>query len=1479
MGKKKRWQFYLIIAVVVLTIYNILPTIFFYSKPLKSPINYERATEIAGNISKRINALEDESVDWLQAYCSNLKIKPSRIQLMPNNPRQVEVTFDNEADINTFSQFWPQAGNLIPFAPSRLALNHMPEKGTTSVLIRRTIGIEATPDFLTYAPVNEEGYTPSELFKKISYERTAYIAKYLAGSSASAKRILSLNSNALSSEDLFFLNNLSDQITQVDKLLSSDKEFTNAFLYHILRAEGTSPSSVAASLSECLKAAESKSHSSTSFKSAKSFVQNHIRDIENHSSELLSWKSAFTTLAEDKSTSDTSSLSLNDQNAFFSKLVIDWSTNEIHLKSSTGLAHLIDNQAASELSALKVEAVRKMLYHEAATLSQETGEHLTPNSDDSYLISLTETSSTQSFLAMDLKKVANQVLSNIQTNLNTTWRPTSKEFTGRAFPIFSYSDYQKTAFENKQLGLVLFAPVNDLQSGEESPFKRNSLYIIAKGLQPLFSKIERSSNPDEVLAKDLQSLGMTLYNLGFIQYSPDQYGFPKEFKNDLIFELPDYFTYLTKASREDFHAYPASPYAILEFSDVESRIRAENTIDDGIHEDLLLWRDEYQRAQVDSNAARKFEIPPPTRSPLWSNFSLSFKKYFRGDTRKTLAWGMDLSGGKTVQIGLRDHQNQPVTKEADLKEAVNELYQRLNRLGVTEVTPHIEGSTIVVDFPGSQDLSASELINSSSMTFNVVNERFAPPSTQTVAADANLQNDVQAFLQDVWNEALVTSRTEVHEINLIAFNHFQSAQEGSAGALNSSINNLYNSGLRIANPNGQTPTSAFDDTLSSVSRYRGSDPSSWKGQTHPLVIIFQNYALQGKDIDRVRADYSPSEGNTLNFEVKSSYTNKDGETFTPQKDFAAWTTPFASSKIVGTEFAKYNSGQGWRMVTILNGSVINMASIKNPLNSNVQVTGNFSQSEVNKLVADLRAGSLSFTPEILAETNVSPELGKAERQKGITAAVIGLLLVIGAMIWFYRFGGVVASAALIFNLLIIWGVLQNIHAALTLEGIAAVILTMGMAVDANVLVFERIREEFAKTKRISQAVHAGYRRAFTAIFDSNLTTIIAAIILLNFDSGPIKGFALTLIIGIVSSMFTSLFMTRYFFTKWIENPCHKALNMSSFVSHVNFNFLGKAKIAALVSLCVLIIGGGLLATQKSSLLGMDFTGGYALSLTIDEKNSGTDYRHEVAEAFIESGASENNFLIRTLNKPNQLRVQFAKAMELDDQPFSNLDELAENTEGSVGIQNPKIVWVLNTLENAGLKLQTSSLNSIESNWVSMSGQLSDTMRNEALIGLILAMVCILIYITFRFEFKYAVSAIVALAHDCLVTLAIFSILRTMGVSLQINLPVIAAIMTIIGYSLNDTIIIFDRIREDLGVYRKLSFAEVINRSINATLGRTLLTSGTTLLVLLALLMLGGSAIMEFTLVMTIGVLVGTFSSIYVASPVMLFFHKKEDSKK
>ncbi len=1513
MEKQKRWQFYLILAVLVLTLYNILPTIFYYTKPLKDPVDAERAKEISLNIVDRVDHLEADSQAWLRSFCKLLHIKPVSIQIKESDPGVFAVTFANERDAATFKRFLPQAGALIPFVPKQLELNPALAKETSqTVYVQRKVGVQLDPKeidqiFHFSFKRSPDGHV-SDLYRTIVYDRASYLAWGLAGPSKNARQIAAIVDSPADGQYDDLIVAVAREMVDADHILGKGtplaKRYFAGFSQIARAGKGDLIQKFAAQLdnlktritsqrddllAEQKKLKEDSKLLDTAQQQQLALLDNQRKVLESASLLLkknsADFKAGHAPLKQDgiletlskaskaePNVDSIQTLNLSGYNPFVQSLQIDWENDTIKLKLYDDVQAYIAKEGKTESDAFAKEKFNQMLINEIARIAQLTDEKISPN-EDYFAVSLNSLTNSQSFLTMDLGYLAEKQSSQIKNEILSTWSPKHADFASDNYPVRDYTTYKKSKAEDQKLGIVVYAPAM-YQSAPAAGFRPNSIYVIAKGLDSILQKYRALPNAEggQVLMNDFNTLQSILQQSGFIGYPGSSYGLAPEFSKDYIFELSDYYGYLLQATREAFSVRGDKRYAVLEFTDVEQRILTTNKIEDRMQEDLLKWYEEYQSAQVDLNATSKYTVPKPTQNVYWANFKLSLVKYFRGDERKILKWGLDLSGGKTVRIGLRDQNNRVVTDPVELKQAVNELYTRINKMGVSERTIRIENENILLDFPGSQGLSATDLVKASAMSFHIVNEKFSPSSP-------TLGETVNRFLQDVWNEAVVTNRKDSEGVNEIAWQHM--GGDVSGGMDNRPVSEnariLYDSGLRLADPKKSSVSGAFNDTLSSVAVFRGDDSAAWQNQAQPLLFVFHNYALEGSSLTNIQGGYDPSEGNILMFGVKSSYEgSRQKAGGSPRDDFHTWTSAFAEEKIVGTPKEVYTKGRGWRMAVILNGTVITAPALRAALSNQATISGRFTQREINQLVADLKAGSLSFTPRILSEQNVSPELGKEERTKGVVASLTALALVAAAMIGYYRFAGFVAICAVLLNLLIMWGVLQNIGAALTLPGIAAIVLTIGMAIDANVLVFERVREEFRISGRIASALQAGYRKAFSAIIDSNLTTIIAAIILIQFDSGPIKGFAILLIIGIISSMFTSLFMTRYFFAGWVRNPAHKSLKMGQFFQETHFDFLGKIKPAMIITLILLVIGGFFLVKERHTILGMDFTGGYSLSVQLEEKPN-TDYRIVALNALQAAGATRSDIEVRELSRPNQLRIQLGMGMEQPGHPFYGLPERLEDSLFTQEYQhNPRIIWVLDALKAKGLQPAASQMDALGHNWSVMSGQLSDSMRNNAIIALSIALLSVMLYITFRFEFKFAIGAVVGLVHDVILTMGVLAVFHWMGFAVQIDLQVVGAIMTIIGYSLNDTIIVFDRIREDIKVLRKLKFHDIVNHALNVTLSRTIMTSGTTLMVLLALVFLGGSSIFAFSLVMTIGVLVGTFSSLFIAAPVMIYFHDREE---
>lgn len=1401
MEKQKKWQLFLILAVIALTIYNILPTVFYYAKPLKSPITEAQGEQLSSAIVKRVKAIETDSKDWIHSFCNLIHVKP---QSVVSDGSSFTVSFTKSDDAEKFKRHLPRAGSLISFVPAQLNLAPQ-EENLKEVIVKGRIPSGVDTSYFSYAKKGSPEY------RDLIIDRAAQITLALAGPSEPAYLLSNLDERNLET--------LAYQINAISQIPESQRKVANRFKMSFTQGPFTDrPGAIKALISafdqvrDQMKQSPELAKKEATLIKAENFLKKHEALFSNGSAP---W--SLNEIKEKLFASST--LEIEGLNPLFRELTIDWEAGEILLKLHPDVDPSI---------------LKQPLINEAAKVTRFTNENLTP-SEAFYSIRLHKLGDPSGFLVFDLnalgKAQANEVLETIKEN----WHP--KHHDMKTLSVVDEKTFNALSNDQKALSLVVHAPT------ESNP----SLFLVAHGLDQIQKNYQQF--PNDELAQDFQSDFRSLITL------LQQNGYhPFQGKNqEILFEKPDYYKSVIAATREDFEVLGTKKFATLELSNLEHRLLVENRIETQIHEDLIKWKDEYNAAQVSLQPGSMYDVPKPTKNVFLSNLALSLKKLVRGDERRIIRWGLDLSGGKTVQIELRDANNKQVINDEDLKQGINELYNRVNKMGVSEVQIRQLGNHIVLDFPGSQSLSASELIKASSMYFHIVNEKFSSLSSPFAAA-------AQRFLQEVWNEAVVTNRKDAESIQAIAYRQLH------GDTTSETARTLLENGLVLQSPEDGSTGSDLNDSVSKIAMIRSEQ---WFGQTHPLLFVFNNHTLEGSQLGSVQANYDPQKGNYLSFDVKSSSQDREGKKMNPRNQLQSWTSKYSKEKVFGTQLEEYSRGNGWRMAVILNGSVISAPTLEAVIRDSASISGHFSQREVSQLVSDLKAGSLSFTPHILSEKNVSPELGQKDRSQGIMATVFALVLVIASMVMYYRFAGLVASIAVIFNLLILWATLQNIGATLSLAGIAGIILTVGMAVDANVLVFERVKEEFSHSNNIATAIATGYKKAYSAIVDSNVTTIIAALILLNFDAGPIKGFAITLIIGIVSSMFSALFMTRYYFGGWVQRNKGKALNMANWISAKSIDFLKYGKTAMLVSALFIVVGSGLVYKERATIFGMDFTGGYSLHLEVEPTDE-EGYIQGVEKALTKAGATFQDFQIRQLNPKNHLRILFGTSMAQPDKPFYNMPLESEN------LTNPRIDWVIDSLKVEGITLTDRSLEEIEANWTAMSGQMSDSMRNNALLGLLISFVCIFVYITFRFEYKFAAASILCVLHDVLITMGVLGILYALGVPVQIDLNTVAAIMTIVGYSLNDTIIIFDRIREEsrLNQNRPLSF--IVNSALNATLSRTTITSGTTLLVLIALVTLGGASIFSFALVMTIGVFLGTLSSWYIASPLMLFFHGREE---
>jgi len=541
-----------------------------------------------------------------------------------------------------------------------------------------------------------------------------------------------------------------------------------------------------------------------------------------------------------------------------------------------------------------------------------------------------------------------------------------------------------------------------------------------------------------------------------------------------------------------------------------------------------------------------------------------------------------------------------------------------------------------------------------------------------------------------------------------------------------------------------------------------------------------------------------------------------------------------------------------RRVAIVLDNKVHMAPniIEKISGGGTRIQGFANLNEAKDIAIVLRAGALPVPVKIIEERIVGPSLGADSIKQGTRSVLIGLIIVMIFMLIYYKISGSIADFALAWNIILVLAILALLQATLTLPGIAALILTMGMSIDANVIIFERIREELRKGKTTRAAIDAGYNRALTTIIDANITTVIAALVLYQFGTGPIRGFATVLFWGIVISMFTAIFVTRTIFNTITSGKKFQNLNFLYLIKATKIKFMKQMRLGFIVSGVIILLGLGSLMLRGGPKLSIDFEGGTMVAVQFTHPMDVNDIRNSLSNVSLEGvNYDYSQQEIKHFGEPTNISVRVAKQeVEHGNIAQTVIDHLYKSFPESVPENSSDFIL---SIEKVGPKVGAE-----------LSG--------KVIMAILSALGLILIYISIRFEFKFALGAIAALAHDVLVTLGIFSLL-----GLEISLPIIAAFLTIVGYSLNDTIVIFDRIRENIKIYRRDDYTTIIDRSINESLSRTIITSLTTFFVVLILWLFGGEVIHNFAFAMMIGVIVGTYSSIYVASPIVSLLHKKQ----
>ena len=563
-----------------------------------------------------------------------------------------------------------------------------------------------------------------------------------------------------------------------------------------------------------------------------------------------------------------------------------------------------------------------------------------------------------------------------------------------------------------------------------------------------------------------------------------------------------------------------------------------------------------------------------------------------------------------------------------------------------------------------------------------------------------------------------------------------------------------------------------------------------------------------------------------------------------------------------------------QIAIVLDGLVYSYPNVNEKIEGgNSSITGNFTPEEAQDLANVLECGKLPAPAKIIQESVVGPSLGAKSINAGLISFIIAFVLVLLYMILFYSRAGLAADIALLCNVVLLFGTLVSFGAVLTLPGIAGLVLTLGMAVDANVIIYERVKEELRAGKGLSKAIEDGYSNAYSAIIDGQITTLLTGIVLFVFGSGPVQGFATTLIIGIITSIVTSIFVTRLYF----EGRLARGKNITfdnkltrNFLQNTKVNFLGKRKIAYIVS-GILVLASVVSIFTKGFTYGVDFVGGRTYVVKFDQNVNTEDVRRDVVAAFDAVAEDGTSAEVKQFGSEDQVKITTtyktdAEGVEVDEEVAGIL---YESLKGH--FQTELTFPEFESTDQNPLGIISSD---------KVGAAIASETKNSAILAVVIALAIIFAYIAVRFKgWTWGLGGVVGLAHTAIIVIGFFSIFTgILPFTLDVDQTFIAAILTIIGYAINDTVVIFDRIREYKILHPKADFSKNVNAALNSTLSRTMNTSLTTLITMLAIAIFGGEAIRGLAVALILGIVIGTYASVFIATPIMYDLTKKADKK-
>ncbi|WP_136464854.1 protein translocase subunit SecDF [Flagellimonas onchidii] len=808
-----------------------------------------------------------------------------------------------------------------------------------------------------------------------------------------------------------------------------------------------------------------------------------------------------------------------------------------------------------------------------------------------------------------------------------------------------------------------------------------------------------------------------------------------------------------------------------------------------------------------------------------------------------------------VNFQMTDDEVKPVIRrkiDESIVSAFEVLRERIDGFGVTQPNIQREGNSgrILVELPGARDIARAQELLSSTAQLEFW-ETYSQGNQSLGAFFVNANERLREILEPVQEEEEEVSKPE-SEIDSLLSDVAQDSLD-----LTPQSNPLL-SKLIPANPGSHAIARALVSDTAEIGEYLRMREIK---RLLPNDVQFTKFLWERPAKDSEISELYALKSNRDNTPRISGDVVSDA-----QDTFDQFNKP-AVSMTMNTRGAKeweeltgdaYNNQTG--IAIVLDNKVYTAPGVSSgPISGGrSEITGTFTVNETKDIANVLRAGKLPASAEIIQSEVVGPSLGQEAIDSGFMSFLIAMAFVLVWMVFYYGKAGIFADIALVLNILLIFGVLTSLGAVLTLPGIAGIVLTIGMSVDANVLIFERVKEELARGKGKAQAVADGFSNALSSILDANITTGLTAIILFIFGSGPIKGFATTLLIGIVTSLFTAIFITRLL-VDWYISKKGRSLDFSTGITknlftNMNINFLGKRKVAYILS--AILLGIGVFSLTTTGLQpGVDFAGGRSYTIRFEKAVNPSEIASELNTVF-GSGTQ-----VKTFGEANQIKVTTPYKVDVEGIEVDN--EIQDKLYTSLQKYLPDGA----SFEDFTVGASEKSIGILQS--IKVGPTIADDIKNNAFLAIIGSLAVVFLYILLRFRrWQFSLGAVIAVFHDVMIVLGIFSLTgKIMPFNMEIDQAFIAAILTVIGYSLNDTVVVFDRIREIVNL-KGWNKGQNINQALNSTLSRTLNTSLTTLIVLLAIFVFGGESLRGFMFAMIIGVLVGTYSSVFIATPIM-----------